>query len=155
MVAKDKAVGEKISQSIDAAISHIKVCSVCKNLSESHVCSICNDPLRQKDKLCIVSSAKDIIVIEESGFYDGRYFVFDDAQEDIEKINNLIRDGVKEIIFAFAPSMSNDALIYFIEEKLTTNVHVSKIAQGVPTGVSLENVDMFSLGAAINKRIEI
>jgi len=71
-------------------------------------------------------------------------------------LQNLVKDGIKEIIFAFPPSLQNDALIYYIEEKLSDfNLVFSKIAQGIPTGVSLENVDTLSLSKAIECRIKI
>ena len=157
MVAKDNFGAIKIAHSIEKAIQSIKKCINCKNLSEHELCDICSDEQRDSDKLCIVSSGKDIIVIEESGFYHGLFFVFESIEgDDIKRLKQMVANGVKEVIFAFSPSIQNDALIYFIEEKLKDiDLKFSKIAQGVPTGVSLENVDMLSLSKALESRVEI
>ncbi len=157
MVAQDNFGAIKIAHSIEKAIQTIKKCIKCKNLSEHELCEICSDEQRESDKLCIVSSGKDIIVIEDSGFYHGLYFVFESIEsDDIERLKNMVKDGVKEVIFAFSPSIQNDALIYFIEEKLKDfDLVFSKIAQGVPTGVNLENVDVLSLSKALESRVKI
>ena len=88
---------------------------------------------------------------------NGRYFVFEDMQKgSIKKLHNLVSDKVEEIIFAFPPSLQNDALIYYIEEKLSHfNLIFSKVAQGIPTGISLENVDTLSLSRALEGRVKI
>ena len=95
--------------------------------------------------------------MEEGGFYHGRYFVFASIEEaDMERLFSMIEEGVREVIFAFSPSIQNDALIFFIEEKLTRfGLAFTKIAQGVPTGVNLENVDMLSLARAVESRTKI
>lgn len=155
LVCEDNFCAMQIASNIEAAVSKIKRCSICKNISEHELCDICSDESRLKDKICVVSGVKDIMVIEEGGFYDGRYFVFEDSQNDIEQLKKAAKDA-KEIIFAFAPSIANDALMYFIQEKLSDlNLSFSKIAQGVPTGVSLENVDTLSLIRAIMSRSAI
>ena len=104
-----------------------------------------------------MNSTKDIFTIEDSGHYHGLYFVFESIEHsDIDKLRTMVQDTVKEVIFAFPPSLQNDALIYYIEEKLSGfNVSFTKIAQGVPTGVNLENVDSLSLSRAIESRVKI
>ena len=108
--------------------------------------------------LAIVQNAKDIFTIEESNQFNGTYFVIESLEVDI--INSLIsivkERGVTDILFAITPSLANDAFILFIEDKLKSlNINFTKIAQGVPTGVSLENVDILSLSKAINGKIKI
>jgi len=74
---------------------------------------------------------------------------------DLQKLNEAIDSGVEEVIFALTPSLSNEAVIIFIEDKLKDkDLKFTKIAQGVPTGVNLENVDMLSLTKAIEQRIK-
>ncbi len=148
----------KISHAIEDAISSISRCSECGGLSEDEICYICSDELRDKETLCLVESAKDIYVIEESGEFNGYYYVFDDLNEaNMQKLKNLIdKRGVKEVIFAFTPSIKSDALILYIEDQLQDRgIIFSKIAQGVPTGVHLENVDMLSLSKAIAERVKV
>ncbi len=158
MVAKDNFGALKIAHSIEKAIGSVQKCVKCKSLSEHELCDVCSDEEREKDTICIVSSSKDILVIEESGFYHGLYFVFESIEsDDALRLLEMAREGeVKEIIFAFPPSIQNDALIFFLEEKLKIlDVTFSKIAQGVPTGVNLENVDAMSLSRALESRVKI
>jgi len=127
-------------------------------MSEHEICEFCLDESRDNEKLCIVQSAKDIFVIEDSNQFDGRYFVIEELDQDIlDSLQKFIIDnGVKNILFAITPSIANDAFILFIEDKLKTyDLKFTKIAQGVPTGVSLENVDILSLSKAIQSKVEI
>lgn len=146
----------KLAHKIEDAVSKIRKCSRCGGLSEDELCYICSDELRDNEVLCIVESAKDILVIEESGEFNGKYFVLENLEEKIEDLKNLVKDeGVKEIIFALTPSVANDAIIIYIEDKLKDyDLNFSKIAQGVPTGVSLENVDILSLSKALKDRVK-
>ena len=74
----------------------------------------------------------------------------------ILQLENIVKTGIKEIIFALTPSISNDAVILYIEEKLSYyELNFSKIAQGVPTGVSLENIDILSLTRALEDRVRV
>ena len=110
------------------------------------------------DQLCLVQSAKDIFNIEESRQFEGKYFVIESLEpENIEKLIEFVQyNGVETILFAITPSLANDAFILYIEDKLK-GYHVSftQIAQGVPTGVSLDNVDLLSLSKAIQSKVHI
>ena len=157
LIKENKYAGIKIAHAIEDAIQNIKNCKFCGGLSEHEICEICSDENRDKTKLCITQNEKDIFIIEDLGFFHGRYFVFENMQKgSIEKLKNLVKDGIEEVIFAFPPSLQNDALIYYMEEKLGAfDLAFTKIAQGIPTGVSLENVDTLSLSRAIEGRIKI
>ena len=94
----------------------------------------------------------------DSKEFDGRYFVIDELEIDlIIKLQEYIKNsGVKNILFAITPSIANDAFILYIEDKLKDfDISFTKIAQGVPTGVSLENVDLMSLSKAIQSQVGI
>ncbi len=147
----------KLAHAIEDAISTIKKCTICGGLSEDELCDICCDEDRDFCKLCIVESAKDIFVMEENGSYNGRYFVLENLDsEQVSRLESIIQNGILEVIFAFSPSLASDGIILFIEDKLKSYpLEFSKIAQGVPTGVSLENVDMISLTKAISDRVRI
>ncbi len=157
MVLHDSFSALKLSHAIENAVTHIKRCVKCGGLSEDEICDICYDEQRDSEKLCIVESAKDIFVMEESANYDGRYFVLENLDEEhLENLKARIDEGVSEIIFAFTPSLANDGVILFIEDKLKEyNLSFTKIAQGVPTGVNLENVDMLSLSKALSDRVKV
>ena len=77
-------------------------------------------------------------------------------EECIQKLKVIVDSGISEVIFALTPSLANDAVIIFIEDKLKDfDLEFTKIAQGVPTGVSLENVDMLSLSKALSLRTRV
>ena len=158
IVLGDSMGGLKLAHAIEDAISSLSACKRCGGLSEDELCAICSDELRDSKRLCLVESAKDILIIEESGEYDGYYFVFDKLDEErIQRLKEAIKEnGSEEIIFAFTPSIQNDALMLYIEDQLKEyDLTFSKIAQGVPTGVHLENIDALSLAKAISERVKL
>jgi recombination protein RecR len=148
--------GAKLAHAIDDAVAAIRPCSRCGNMSEDELCRVCSDSGRDTTKLCIVQSPKDILSIEESGQYDGIYYVVSHLDDLDEEHLRRATEGVEEIIFAFPPSIATDTMILYIEERLQGGDFLfTKIAQGVPTGVELENVDMMSLGRAIESRVRV
>ncbi len=158
MVLKSPMDAMKIAHAIEDAVSSLHRCAQCGGLSEDELCYICSDEMRDRRKLCIVENAKDILVIEESGEFDGLYFVFEElGSPAIESLKAVLdKEPIEEVIFAFTPSIQHDALILYIEDRLQEyNVTFSKIAQGVPTGVELENVDTLSLSKALHERVKV
>lgn len=158
MVLSDSFSAMKLSHCIEDALTSIQKCTICGGLSEDEICQICVDDVRESKTLCIVENPKDIFVLEESSAYDGKYFVLQSLEQDsILALRDRVKeDKVSEIIFALTPSLANDSIILFIEEKLKDfTINFTKIAQGVPTGVTLENVDMLSLTKALSDRVKI
>ncbi len=156
MAMEDGFGAMKLAHAIEQAVATIRPCKRCRNMSEDELCAICSDPNRDRTKLCIVQNAADILVIEESGQYDGIYYVVS-TLEDMDETHLLEAvEGVEEVIFAFPPGIATDTMILYIEEKLKTKpLLFTRIAQGVPTGVQLENVDMVSLSRALESRVKI
>lgn len=153
----DSFAGLNLAHSIEDAVKFLKRCSKCGALSQDEICEICADDDRDKEILCIVESPKDILIIEKSGSYNGLYFVLDDVDNDmLERLKNHIdENGVKEVVFALTPGINSDGIMLYIEDKFShSSVKFSKIAQGIPTGVSLDNVDMLSLIKALNNRMK-
>jgi len=157
MIMNDTYVGMKISHAIEDAIGSLKKCRICGGMSEDELCHICSDEARDSSLLCIVENAKDILLLEENGLFDGKYFVLDSLEErSISDLEDIVKNGVEEVLFALTPSIANDAVILYIEDKLSAyRVNFSKIAQGVPTGVSLENIDLLSLTRALEDRVRV
>ncbi len=158
IVMNDSYSGIKIAHSIENALRNIKKCIRCGSMSEHEICETCLDDNKDRTKVCIVQSAKDIFIIDESKQFDGLYFVLEELEEEsIDKLMEFIKQNdVCDILFAITPSLSNDAFILYIEDKLKDfNLTFTKIAQGVPTGVSLENVDILSLAKAIQSKVNI
>ncbi|WP_455755734.1 recombination mediator RecR [Sulfurimonas sp.] len=157
MVMNDSFVGMKISHAIEDALGSLKKCSSCGGMSEDELCYICSDERRDDTVLCIVENAKDILLLEENGLFDGKYFVLDSLDEfTIVQLVEMAKNGIVEVVFAITPSIANDAVILYIEDKLSEfDISFSKIAQGVPTGVSLENIDILSLTRALEDRVRV
>ena len=157
MIMNERYIGMKISHAIEDAIGSLKKCSECGGMSEDEICYICSNETRDSTLLCIVENAKDILLLEENGLFDGKYFVLDSLDEmNISHLENLVSRGVTEVLFALTPSIANDAVILYIEDKLSDyDLNYTKIAQGVPTGVSLENIDLLSLTRALEDRVKI
>ncbi len=158
IVTQNSYTGIKLAHSIETAIRDIKQCIKCNAMSENEICEICLDDDRDAQTLCIVQSAKDIFIIEESKQFYGKYFVIESLEDNIIKdlIKLVDNCNVQNLLFAVTPSLANDAFILYIEDRLKDkNINFTKIAQGVPTGVSLENVDILSLSKAINGQIRI
>ena len=157
MVMNDSFVGMKISNAIEDALGTLKKCTKCGGMSEDELCFICCDERRDDTLLCIVENAKDILLLEEYGLFDGKYFVLEALDEvTVTKLSEVANDGISEVVFAITPSIANDAVILYIEDKLSDfDISFSKIAQGVPTGVSLENIDLLSLTRALEDRVRV
>lgn len=157
-LSKEHSLSLKIAHNIEEVVRFVKPCIRCGNLSDDELCEFCVNENRDKSLLCIVESAKDILIIEESSSFNGLYFVLDEISDDkIDKLRAMINtNSCKELIFALTHSVHSDASYFFIEEKLKDlNLSFSKIAQGIPSGVSLENVDLISLHKAIAFRTKL
>ncbi|AXP08273.1 recombination mediator RecR [Campylobacter hepaticus] len=155
---KNQNHGIKLAHNIENALRFTKLCEQCGALSENELCEICTDEERNKNILCIVESPKDVLTLEESKSYNGLYFVLDELNEKkLEKLRQIILNlNIIELIFALTPNINSDATIFFIEEQFKNlNLSFSKIAQGIPSGVNLENVDLVSLNKAMNFRTKI
>lgn len=157
MVMQESLHAMKIAHAIEEAVGALRKCRRCGAMSEDELCDICSDDRREQTLLCIVEHPKDILTIEENGLFEGHYYVLDTLERlDVGHLQNVVAEGVKEVIFALTPSSANDFVIHFIEERLEGfDVRFTRIAQGVPTGVSLENIDMVSLSRALTDRVQI
>ncbi len=156
LVMVDSFLAMKLAHAIEEGVNSIRRCKRCHNMSENELCTICADEYRDHSKLCIVQSAKDILTIEDSGQYNGIYYIVTELKDlDEYHLKEIVKD-IEEIIFAFPPSLATDTMILYIEDKLKDyNLIFTKIAQGVPTGVELDNVDILSLSKALEDRVRI
>lgn len=143
----------------------VKECALCHNLSDDHVCSICNDPRRQQDIICVVETIRDVMAIEDTGQYQGLYHVLGGVISPIDGIGPadinldtlLNRVGgashIKEVIMAINPTIEGETTTYYISKKLKdAGVKVSTIARGVAFGGELEYADEITLGRSIAAR---
>jgi len=156
LVMEDSFSAMKLAHAIEEGVNSIRRCKKCHNMSENELCSICSDEYRDNETLCIVQSAKDILTIEDSGHYRGIYYIVTQLSDlDEHHLKDAVK-GIDEVIFAFPPSLATDTMILYIEDKLSgMDLEFSKIAQGVPTGVDLDSVDIVSLSRALESRVKV
>jgi recombination protein RecR len=158
LTLKNRTTALNLAYALEDMVVDIKKCKICNNISDDEICSICLDETRLNYQLCIVSSVNDLYIIEDLNQYNGKYFILEDINDlNIEEFKELIiNHDIREIIFAFSPSYHSDSIILFIEDFLKDfDISFSKIAQGVPTGVRLENIDTMSVMKSFQSRVKI
>ncbi len=164
ILSLSNAEAEKFITSVKKARESIHRCSVCCNLTDGEICSICSDPSRDKSTICVVEGPKDVNAIEKTHEYNGLYHVLNGAIsplndigiEDIcakELILRLEDDSVKEIIMATNTTVEGEATAMYLSRIIKPiGVKVSRLAYGVPAGADLEFADEVTLVKAIEGR---
>ena len=140
-------------------------CEQCHNLSDVALCEICASPKRDSTQLCVVEDIRDVMAIENTGQYQGKYHVLNGIISPIDGIGpqdltihsmiEKVKTGnIKEVIFALSATMEGDTTIFYINKQLQDYpVAVSTIARGIPVGDDLEYTDEVTLGRSILKRV--
>ncbi len=139
----------------------VKLCKFCRNLSEEEICKICKDEKRDKQLLCIVENPVNLSYIEETGVFNGYYFVLHyllspkdgigPKELGLENLIYLIKArDIKEVIIALSPTLAGEATTSYILEVLKEYpVRVTKIACGIPMGMEIQFVDPLTLKKAL------
>ena len=143
----------------------INFCSECYNISDNKICEICLNPSRENGELCVVEDIRDVMAIENTSQFKGRYHVLNGLISPIDgvgpadlKIDSLlerVKGGkIREVIFALSTTMEGDTTIFYINKNLSNfDIKISTIARGIPVGDELEYTDEVTLGRSILKRI--
>ena len=162
-----KAETEETADLADALVKmrhDITYCKSCHNISDTEICSICANPLRDQTVVCVVSDIRDVIAIENTAQYKGIYHVLGGVISPIEGIGpsdlniaslleRLPGSEIKEVILAVSPTMEGDTTSFYITRKLREfGVKITSIARGVPVGGELEYTDEITLGRSIVER---
>ena len=158
---------EKFAEALLSAKKNICYCSVCQNLSDSDICSICSNPMRDKSIICVTENPRDVLQMEKTNEFKGLYHVLhgaispmDNIGPDELKIKELmgrIATGeVKEVIMATNPNLEGETTAMYISKLIKPfGVKVTRIAHGVPVGGELEFADGVTLSKALQWRVEI
>ena len=147
------------------AIESVQRCDSCRMLTSNNLCKICSDTSRDIKKICVVESPSDVLAIESTGGFRGKYFVLLGRLSPIDGIgpeelgiNDLLmkveKDDVNEIILATSSTVEGDATAVYITDHVKT-AKVSRISYGIPIGGELEYVDGTTIARAIEGRVEI
>jgi recombination protein RecR len=164
---------DDFAESVSRLKKDTVLCSECKNVSETDPCPICSDPSRDKSVILVVEQPLDILAFEKTGRFKGVYHVLHGAISPLENIGpdeifveNLLDrirdrgDEIKEIIIATNPTMEGEATSMYITKQLkslsqASNLRVSRLGMGIPTGADLEYADEVTLTQALEGRREL
>lgn len=166
-IEMDEDVLKLFSKSLSDVKIKIKRCKECNNLSEDDLCEICKSKDRNKKIICVVEEAKNVILFERIGTYNGLYHVLDGLISPLDNVNpedinidkllsRIKNNEIEEVILAVKPSIEGETTSLYISKLLENeNVKVSKIAHGVPIGVDMEYIDALTLEMALEDRTHI
>ncbi|MAU69613.1 MAG: recombination protein RecR [Gammaproteobacteria bacterium] len=165
LLDKNKDGANVLANTLIQAIENIQRCSSCRMLTSNNLCGVCSDVSRDSSSICVVESPSDVLAIESTGGYRGKYFVLlgrlspiDGVGPEDLGINDLLKrivaDEVKEVILATSSTVEGDATAIFIKDHVK-NAKVSRISYGIPIGGELEYVDGTTIARAIEGRVEI
>jgi recombination protein RecR len=144
----------------------VVLCSECFNITESSPCEVCSDPGRDASRICVVEEPLDVLALERTGQYRGRYHVLHGALSPIEgigpdelKIRELLQrlqPEVEEIILATNPNLEGDATAMYLTRQIQPlGIAVTRLARGLPTGGDLEYADEVTLSSALAGRSRV
>jgi recombination protein RecR len=155
------------SDTIQRMRKEIKFCKTCFNISDNDACSICMNPARKKEVICVVENIRDVIAIESTEQFNGVYHVLGGIispldgvgpdQLTIESLTERVKkENAKEIVFALSPTIQGDTTIYYIRKKLNDpHLKYTAIARGISFGGELEYADEMTLAKSIRNRLPV
>ncbi len=161
----------KLAKSLSEMEEKVQFCEKCFNVAEASECDLCSSSNRDQSKLCVVEEPLDIVAFESSGVYDGLYFVLGGVispadgigAEELRffelkgRIEKLLKQGSLELIIATNPSLEGEATTEYIKDLIKdfSEVTLSRLAMGLPTGADLEYADNLTLKRALEGRKDI
>ncbi|MEH6579392.1 MAG: recombination mediator RecR [Amphritea sp.] len=164
LLERDREGAGRMADTLNLAIEKVGHCDRCRTLSEQELCEICADKNRDSSKLCVLESPVDVLAIEQTGSFNGRYFVLMGHLSPIDGIGpddlgldklmaQLDENPIDEVILATNPTVEGEATAHYIAEQVKVfDIKVTRIAHGVPVGGELEFVDGGTLAHALAGR---
>lgn len=164
--------GSKLANLLVEMDEKVVFCKTCFNVSEKEECDICQSPIRDKSKICVVEEALDVVAFEKSGVYNGRYFVLGGVISPAEGVGaeelrfkelEKLVDGIEseiELIIATNPSLEGEATANYIQDMFKEKIEkgtltLTRLAMGLPTGADLEYADQLTLKRALEGRRKV
>jgi recombination protein RecR len=163
----------QLAESLIRVQSEVHECPSCFNYTDSTICRYCTDPHRSDDIICVVEEPSDIVRIEGSGAFHGRYHVLHGVISPLEGVGphdlkipellNKINRGIagegpqiREVIMALDSDLEGDTTVLYLAKQLAEKgIRVSRIAQGVPIGSDIDYIDDRTMGRALENRVEL
>ena len=167
ILQSDAEVASALVDSIRVVKERVKFCTVCGNVSEEVECRICRDPRRDNTTICVVEESKDVIAIERTREFRGKYHVLGGAISPIDGIGpeqlrirelmiRLADAGIVEVILATDPNLEGEATATYLSRLIKPmDIKVSRLASGLPVGGDLEYADEVTLGRAFEGRRDV
>lgn len=169
LLKQHEANTEALALAITRMRTEIQYCKTCHNISDAEVCSICISHRRDSTMICVVEDIRDVLAIENTNQFQGKYHVLGGVISPIQgigpeelKIESLLSrveaaaldEPIKEVILALSATMEGDTTSFYLAKKLKgKGIQVSSIARGIPVGGELEFTDEVTLGRSIMTRI--
>lgn len=167
LLKQDVVQVELFASTIAKMRQQIQFCKQCHNVSDSDTCSICANPSRHSNVVCVVESIRDVIAIENTQQFNGVYHVLGGIISPIDgigpeqlNIHSLLervqQQGVEEVIMALSPTIEGDTTIYYLSKKLKEwTVKITTIARGIAFGGELEYADEMTLARSLTNRLPL
>lgn len=158
---------DALSNAIVQAKSQIQFCDICQNIADSNPCEICSSKERTNEIICVVESPREVMAMEKSKEYIGKYHVLhgtispsNSITPDMLKVRELVErmsdDRIKEVILATNPTIDGEATAMYIARLLKPfGIKISRIARGLPMGSDIEYADEVTITKAIENRVSI
>lgn len=166
LLERDREGARALAQALSNAVERIAHCKRCNNLSETELCLICSSVRRDKSLLCVVESPSDLVSLDQSGVYNGMYFVLmgrlspldgiGPEEIGIPRLEALLQEGeIKEVVLATNLTVEGEATAHYIGDLVRArHIKATRIAYGVPIGGELEYTDRNTLARALAGRRE-
>ena len=167
IIQSDRVDVTRLAEVLKTVKERVKFCSICGNISEEELCKICRDPRRDKTSICVVEESKDVIAIERTREFRGKYHVLGGAISPIDGIGpeqlrirelmiRLADAGIVEVILATDPNLEGEATATYLSRLIKPmDIKVSRLASGLPVGGDLEYADEVTLGRAFEGRRDV
>ncbi|MDE7149549.1 MAG: recombination mediator RecR [Bacteroidales bacterium] len=164
LLGQEEDLSIRLGESLIHLRQDIRFCKHCHNISESEICPICASPQRNLRLLCIVSDIRDILAIESTQVYNGRYHVLGGLISPMDGISpsqlhladlpqRVMDEAIEEVILALPATPDGDTTAFYISRLLqTSGVKLSTLAKGIAVGDDLEYIDELTLGRSIQQR---
>jgi recombination protein RecR len=164
IIQSDRVDVSRLAEILKTVKERVKFCTTCGNISEEELCRICKDPRRDNSSICVVEESKDVLAIEKTREFKGKYHVLGGAISPIDGIGpenlrikelmtRLAQTQINEVIIATDPNLEGEATATYLTRLIKPlGVKVSRLASGLPVGGDLEYADEITLGRAFEGR---
>ena len=164
IIQSDRVDVTRLAEILKTVKQRVKFCTTCGNISEEELCRICKDPRRDNSSICVVEESKDVLAIEKTREFKGKYHVLGGAISPIDGIGpeslrikelmtRLAQTQINEVIIATDPNLEGEATATYLTRLIKPlGVKVSRLASGLPVGGDLEYADEITLGRAFEGR---